>query len=118
MILTSAMKMLPFALFMMLSPVMASEVLGTTIKTHEGNLWNKANQEMTTKAIPTNEMVDKSVLKTNSDIRNKVQLDGSAIAKELEIDPINQIQLEDQEFWERSLSMSHLGDEKYCVRII
>mmetsp|Transcript_29480 Transcript_29480/g.42166 ORF Transcript_29480/g.42166 Transcript_29480/m.42166 type:complete len:82 (-) Transcript_29480:297-542(-) len=42
----------------------------------------------------------------------------SAIEKEWNIDFINKIQLEDQAFWDRSLSisMSHLGDESYaCV---
>ena len=110
MILAFAMKILPIAFLMMLSPAMASEVLGTTIKTHAGNLRNKANQDMATKAIPPhNEMVDRRVLKTNTDLGNVVKLD-----EELSIDALNQLQLEDQAFWERSLSMSHhLGDQEY-----
>jgi len=42
-----------------------------------------------------------------------------AIKKELEIDLINKIQLEDKAFWDRSLSMSlsmsHLGDSSYSL---
>mmetsp|Transcript_4759 Transcript_4759/g.7055 ORF Transcript_4759/g.7055 Transcript_4759/m.7055 type:complete len:101 (+) Transcript_4759:69-371(+) len=40
---------------------------------------------------------------------------GAIIEKELNIDVVNKIQLEDQAFWDRSLSMSHLGDESYLA---
>jgi len=38
-----------------------------------------------------------------------------AFEKELNVDIINQLQLEDQTFWGRYLSMSHLGDEWWIL---
>eukprot|EP00590_Aulacoseira_subarctica_P012179 CAMPEP_0172414744 /NCGR_PEP_ID=MMETSP1064-20121228/1377_1 /TAXON_ID=202472 /ORGANISM="Aulacoseira subarctica , Strain CCAP 1002/5" /LENGTH=86 /DNA_ID=CAMNT_0013151551 /DNA_START=61 /DNA_END=321 /DNA_ORIENTATION=- len=42
---------------------------------------------------------------------------GGAIDEEMSIDVVNKIQLEDQAFWQRSLSMSvfHEGDSSYMV---
>ena len=42
------------------------------------------------------------------------EADSIAMKKERNIDVINKIQLEDQAFWERTLSMSQLGDESYA----
>ena len=101
------MRIVYIAFLMMLSPATASEVLVTNTKTNAGNFGEKANKGMTIKVIPTHNEID------------EVNVDGGAIEKELEMNLINKIQLEDQAFWTRSLSMSstlHGGSKNRRVR--
>jgi len=102
----AAMRILPITFLVTL---IASEVLAIITKTHAGNLRDKANQDTAPMAIRTrNEMVDERVLKINSEIRNKLKTSGDAIE--------NKIQLEDQAFWERYLSMSMPGSSEESMR--
>jgi hypothetical protein len=120
---------------------MLSAVLSTTSDTQAGNLRKNVDHDMATKVIfdgstllgggvaetiPRNElglktmknvvMLDeKSIPKTTStpDVDGTVKFE-----KELKIDSKNTLQLEDQAFWERSLSMSMstlLGEESYII---
>jgi|ABSQ01.1.fsa_nt_gi hypothetical protein len=94
MILSFFMRILPIAFLMMLSPAMASEVsTATKTKTLAGNLRS-----------------DIGSLKATTGLGNLVKLD----KEELTTDSLNQVQLEDEAFWKRSMSASlTLGGEAY-----